>query len=286
THFTSPIRRYPDLLVHRVIKALLGGGRYGLLLPSTVVSSTSTFKGKGGKAPAKGLPAAPTKVRTKAKVSTEEAQAWEVAGIHCSVNERRADEASRDVEAWLKCMFMRERLGEEYGGTVSTVASFGLFVQLDGLYVEGLIHITELGGDYFKFDEARQELRGERTGVRYSVGNRVRVQVSRVDLDSRKIDFRIVREGQGPLGEATGGRRRGRGGAGEGGESAQAQLADVQRRDRDTKREGKAAKAGKGSARKGAVSAQRDELRSDGLPASPRPAGKKAPSRKSVRRRS
>ncbi len=91
---------------------------------------------------------------------------------------------------------MREHLGEEFGGTVSAATSFGLFVQLDGLYVEGLVHITELGGEYFRFDEARQELRGERTGTRYTVGSRVRVQVSRVDLDGRKIDFRMVNEGE------------------------------------------------------------------------------------------
>ena len=91
---------------------------------------------------------------------------------------------------------MRERLGEEFAGTVSAVTTFGLFVTLDALYVEGLVHITELGGEYFKFDEVRQELRGERTGIRYAIGARVRVQVSRVDLDGRKIDFRIVREGE------------------------------------------------------------------------------------------
>ena len=279
THFTSPIRRYPDLLVHRVIKAILGSDRYGLILPP-VVSSVGNFK-KGK--PGTSLPKPPVK-RAKIKMSAEEAVAWEVAGVHCSANERRADEASRDVEAWLKCMFMRERLGEDYGGTVSTVTSFGLFVQLDGLYVEGLIHITELGGDYFKFDEARQELRGERTGVRYSTGDRVRVQVSRVDLDSRKIDFRIVREGQGPLGEATGRGKR-RGGAREGArggeevfESAQAQLADVQRRDREVKRGGKS--SGRGG-KKGAAPSLRAEQRAQQTP----PAGKKAPSRKSVRRR-
>ena len=103
---------------------------------------------------------------------------------------------SRDVEAWLKCRYMREHLGEEYGGTVSAVTSFGIFVTLDALYVEGLVHITELGGEYFRFDEVRQELRGERTGIRYAIGTRVRVQVSRVDLDGRKIDFRLVREGE------------------------------------------------------------------------------------------
>jgi NADP-dependent 3-hydroxy acid dehydrogenase YdfG/predicted RNA-binding protein with RPS1 domain len=91
---------------------------------------------------------------------------------------------------------MREHLGEEYGGVVSAATSFGIFVTLDALYVEGLVHITELGGEYFKFDEARQELRGERTGIRYAIGTRVRVQVSRVDLDGRRIDFRLVREGE------------------------------------------------------------------------------------------
>ena len=102
------------------------------------------------------------------------------------------DEASRDVEAWLKCKYMREHLGEEYSGVVTSATSFGIFVTLDALYVEGLVHITELGGEYFRFDEARQELRGERTGIRYAIGTRVLIQVSRVDLDARKIDFRLV----------------------------------------------------------------------------------------------
>jgi ribonuclease R len=126
------------------------------------------------------------------KMSQAEHQAWEAAGLHCSANERRADEASRDVEAWLKCKYMREHLGEEYSGVVTSATSFGIFVTLDNLYVEGLVHITELGGEYFRFDEARQELRGERTGIRYAIGTRVQIQVSRVDLDGRKIDFRLV----------------------------------------------------------------------------------------------
>jgi ribonuclease R len=92
---------------------------------------------------------------------------------------------------------MREHLGEEYGGVVTSATSFGLFVTLDAMYVEGLVHITELGGEYFRFDEARQELRGERTGTRYAIGTRVRIQVSRVDLDGRKIDFRLVNEADG-----------------------------------------------------------------------------------------
>jgi ribonuclease R len=136
------------------------------------------------------------KLRKPAPPPSREVQAWEAAGLHCSANERRADEASRDVEAWLKCKYMRDHLGEEYSGVVTAATSFGIFVTLDAMYVEGLVHITELGGEYFKFDEARQELRGERTGIRYAIGTRLRVQVSRVDLDGRKIDFRLVREGE------------------------------------------------------------------------------------------
>ena len=193
THFTSPIRRYPDLLVHRVIKSILAGRRYqlpGLPLP--------------GEAHIKLARRLAAQARLKEKSSTPtqkpsaEQQAWEAAGLHCSANERRADEASRDVEAWLKCQYMREHLGEDFSGTVSGVTAFGVFVTLDAMYVEGLVHITELGGDYFKFDETRQELRGERTGIRYNVGARVRVQVSRVDLDGRKIDFRWVQEDGSP----------------------------------------------------------------------------------------
>jgi ribonuclease R len=178
THFTSPIRRYPDLLVHRVIKALLHGKRYHI---DTGKLEDAPQVRRGGKPP---------------RPHAQEAEKWEVAGAHCSANERRADEASRDVEAWLKCRFMRDRLGEEFTGTVTAATTFGLFVQLDELFVEGLLHITELGGEYFRFDEARQELRGERTGIRYAIGSRVRVQVSRVDLDGRRIDFRLVREGE------------------------------------------------------------------------------------------
>jgi ribonuclease R len=183
THFTSPIRRYPDLLVHRVIKALLGGRKYHLV--PNVLTRVPDVR-RGGKLP-----------QRHAKPLSQEAALWEATGVHCSANERRADEASRDVEAWLKCRYMREHLGEEFSGTVSSVAGFGLFVTLDAMYVEGLVHITELGGEYYRFDEVRQELRGERTGVRYAVGARVRVQVSRVDLDGRRIDFRMVREGDG-----------------------------------------------------------------------------------------
>jgi ribonuclease R len=192
THFTSPIRRYPDLLVHRVIKAILARERYELpALPTPGEAHEKLARRLATRVKAPGH-----RLKKPAPPPSREIQAWEAAGLHCSANERRADEASRDVEAWLKCKYMREHLGEEYGGIVTAATSFGIFVTLDQMYVEGLVHITELGGEYFKFDEARQELRGERTGIRYAIGTRLRVQVSRVDLDGRKIDFRLVHEGE------------------------------------------------------------------------------------------
>lgn len=185
-HFTSPIRRYPDLLTHRAIYAVLQGKKYQPETPAGVALNTALSP------------------RARAMQQEDEEKhgrrgrpntaIWEELGLHCSANERRADEASRDVEAWLKCYFMRDKLGEEYGGMVSGVTSFGIFVQLDALFIEGLVHVTELGSDYFQYDEIKNELRGERTGIRYRLSDRVRVQVSRVDLDARKIDFRLVRD--------------------------------------------------------------------------------------------
>ena len=193
THFTSPIRRYPDLLVHRVIKSILLGRKYKL--PNLPVPGEAHAKLTKRLEKNKAAKGASDANAPRVRMSAADQQAWEAAGLHCSANERRADEASRDVEAWLKCKYMREHLGEEYGGVVSAATSFGIFVTLDALYVEGLVHITELGGEYFRFDELRQELRGERTGIRYAIGTRVQVQVSRVDLDGRKIDFRLVHPG-------------------------------------------------------------------------------------------
>ena len=189
THFTSPIRRYPDLLVHRVIKAILFKRKYQL----PTLPTPGEAHAKLARRLASRVREPENKLEQKTK-PTPDQQAWEAAGLHCSANERRADEASRDVEAWLKCKYMREHLGEEYSGVVTAATGFGLFVTLDAMYVEGLVHITELGGEYFRFDEMRQELRGERTGIRYGIGSRVRIQVSRVDLDGRKIDFRLVRD--------------------------------------------------------------------------------------------
>ena len=182
THFTSPIRRYPDLMVHRVIKAVLSEKKYQL--PDSLLTMKVP--------PARKKPAGATPEKPK-KALTGQSLAWEMVGLHCSANERRADEASRDVEAWLKCKYMREHLGEEFTGQVSAVTSFGLFVTLDTMYVEGLVHMTELGGDFFRFDDIRQELRGERTGIRYALGTVLNIQVSRVDLDGRRIDFRLVK---------------------------------------------------------------------------------------------
>ena len=190
THFTSPIRRYPDLLVHRVIKSILLKKQYTLpTLPTPGEAHAKLSRRLSAKSPQANLS------KQEKPNNSPELLAWQAAGLHCSANERRADEASRDVESWLKCQYMREHLGEDFSGTVSAVTTFGVFVTLDAMFVEGLIHITELGGDYFRFDEVRQELRGERTGIRYAIGARVRVQVSRVDLDGRKIDFRWVQDG-------------------------------------------------------------------------------------------
>ena len=152
THFTSPIRRYPDLLVHRAIKAVLHGKQY------------------------------------------KPAQKWSELGVHCSMTERRADDATRDVEAWLKCFYMRDHLGSVFTGSVSSVTNFGMFVSLDDLYVEGLVHISELGKDYFHFDATKHQLLGERTGQRYRLGDRVQVRVVKVDMESTKIDFVLHEE--------------------------------------------------------------------------------------------
>lgn len=167
THFTSPIRRYPDLLTHRVIKALLAGQRYEPHLQGFVSPPGTSHR-------------------------EHEHDVWEKLGLLLSATERRADDASRDVEAWLKCWFVKERVGETFSGRVTGVASFGIFVTLDTLHVEGMVHVSELGSEYFQFNEALHELRGERTGMRYRLTDAVQVQVARVDLEARRIEFRLV----------------------------------------------------------------------------------------------
>jgi ribonuclease R len=182
-HFTSPIRRYPDLLTHRAIKAILLGKKYEPKIASTSVLNTNVSN-------------ATRKQQAKDKADGKEKKAadltiWDALGVHCSANERRADEASRDVEAWLKCYFMQDKLGEEFTGIITGVATFGIFVQLDQLFVEGMVHVTDLGSDYFQYDDARHELKGERSGKRFQLTDRVTVQVVRVDLEARKIDLRL-----------------------------------------------------------------------------------------------
>ncbi len=150
-HFTSPIRRYPDLFVHRCIKAYL-----------------------------------------HEQATKENVESVQAMGIHCSDMERRADEATRDVVEWLKCEYMLDKVGEVFDGVVSSVAAFGLFVELKEIYVEGMLHITNLGNDYFNFDAARHRLISERTGAQFQLGDKVTIRVARVDLDERKIDFELM----------------------------------------------------------------------------------------------
>lgn len=171
-HFTSPIRRYPDLMVHRSIKALLAGKRYVPMPLDEREFEDYDPKRKVDKA--------------------EEISRWDQSGNWFSSTERRADEASRDVMSWLKCFFMKERVGDTFQGHVSGVTSFGLFITLDALYVEGLVHVSELGTEYFQYSDSLHELRGERSGIRYRLTDAINVQVSRVDLDARRIEFRLV----------------------------------------------------------------------------------------------
>jgi ribonuclease R len=153
-HFTSPIRRYPDLLVHRAIRHVLKGG--------TAESFEHSL--------------------------TE----MDVLGQETSQRERRADEASRDVTAFLKCEFMRDRVGHTFPGVITGVTDFGIFVQLTGLQVDGLVHVANLGRDYFRYEEDRKTLVGERSGERFTLGDQLVVRVARVDPSERKIDFELV----------------------------------------------------------------------------------------------
>lgn len=159
-HFTSPIRRYPDLLVHRAIKHVLS-----------------------------------KKQKSAFKYTHDDMAAL---GEHCSMTERRADEATRDAVDWLKCEYMMDKVGEDFVGTISSVTSFGLFVELDDIYVEGLIHVTSLDNDYYHFDPAHHRMIGERSNKMYRLGDRIHITVASVNLDDRKIDFMLSDE-QGEL---------------------------------------------------------------------------------------
>ncbi len=158
SHFTSPIRRYPDLVVHRVIKAILEKSA-----PSEANQGSHEYS----------------------------LEAVIALGEHCSMTERRADEATRDVADWLKCEFMQDHVGDCFTGVISTVTNFGMFVRLQDLHIEGLVHITSLGRDFYHFDDVRMCLTGENTGKKFAVGDEVRVQVAAVNLDEKKIDLRL-----------------------------------------------------------------------------------------------
>ncbi len=180
THFTSPIRRYPDLLVHRVIKSLLAGQFY---TPPRMDDRQNKLDLETESSSANGA------LRLQ---KAEELALWEHLGIWLSSTERRADDASRDVEAWLKCFYMKQHVGDAFAGRITGVAPFGVFVTLNALYVEGLVHISELGTEYFQYNESLHELRGERSGKRFRLTDAIQVQVSRVDLEARRIEFRLV----------------------------------------------------------------------------------------------
>lgn len=179
THFTSPIRRYPDLLVHRAIRSVIRSKR-----------ETKHVQRAG----AASMP--------KARIYPYDEAALEKLGEQCSMTERRADEATRDVVNWLKCEFMQDRVGETFEGVITAVTGFGLFVELKDIYVEGLVHVTALPGDYYHFDPVHHRLAGERSGRSFRLGDSVAVKVMRVDLDERKIDFELAEAKAEPRGRA------------------------------------------------------------------------------------
>ena len=181
THFTSPIRRYPDLLVHRTIKAILLGQRYTPIVDGLTLLEDTRKKTAGVE----------VKVNTVNSGNKSDGQlsVWEKLGQHTSMCERRADEASRDVTLWLKCEYMKQFIGETMPGRISGVTQFGAFVTLNDVFVDGLIHISELGQDYFEYDEASYSLKGRSSGQVYRLGDEVQVRIAAVDSDTRKIDF-------------------------------------------------------------------------------------------------
>ncbi|MGC8121362.1 ribonuclease R [Marinobacter sp. VGCF2001] len=168
THFTSPIRRYPDLVVHRAIKSQIHNPE----VTKDVVS--------------------PKQADPELAEYPYDYARMEKLGEHCSMTERRADDATRDVMAWLKCEFLRDHVGEEFDGIIGAVVPFGFFVELADIYIEGLVHVSTLNGDYFHHDAAKHRLIGERTAISFRLGDEVRVRVVRVDLEDRKIDLELV----------------------------------------------------------------------------------------------
>ena len=171
-HFTSPIRRYPDLLVHRAIRHLLS--------------------------------------KKKLSQFAYGHSDMETLGDHCSMTERRADEATRDAVDWLKCEYMLDKLGSEFDGIITSVTNFGIFVELSEIYIEGLVHVTALSQDYYHYDPAHHRMIGERTNKIYRLGDPLRVVVARVDLDERKIDFELTDKQPAATGARTGSKKRGK----------------------------------------------------------------------------
>lgn len=169
THFTSPIRRYPDLLVHRAIRSIVRNDA-----PTTHVRRVEGAE-----------------VIPQRNIYPYSPSDMLVFGEQCSLTERRADEATRDVVSWLKCEYLRDQVGAVFAGHISSVTGFGLFVELNDLYVEGLVHITALPHDYYRFEAAQHRLVGERTRKVYGLGDELMVRVVRVDLENRKIDFEL-----------------------------------------------------------------------------------------------
>ena len=167
-HFTSPIRRYPDLLVHRAIRHILQFSKGESLANKALRHVT-------GKKAAKSYVYTPDEMASLCE--------------HCSLTERRAEDASRDVIAWLKCEYMQDKVGESFDGIITAVTNFGLFVELDNIFIEGLVHVTALANDYYHFDASRHQLVGENTHKRYRLGDSLKVLVARVNLDERKVDF-------------------------------------------------------------------------------------------------
>ncbi|MDX1587950.1 MAG: ribonuclease R [Oleiphilaceae bacterium] len=183
-HFTSPIRRYPDLLIHRGIKSVI----HGTALKSGVVKSLRGLFGSKSKAQTVVPAERPDQELAQYPYTLEDVKKL---GDHFSMTERRADDATRDVTAWLKCEFLRERVGEVFTGVISAVTGFGFFVNLKDVYTDGLVHISALGGDFYHFDKVKHALTGERTGRTFRLGDEVRVRLTRVDLEDRKIDLEL-----------------------------------------------------------------------------------------------
>lgn len=161
-HFTSPIRRYPDLTLHRGIKYLLA-------------------KEQGAK-----------RKTTDTGGYHYSFDEMDLLGNHCSMTERRADDATREVADWLKCEYMQDHVGEEFSGVISSVTGFGLFVRLDDLFIDGLVHISTLENDYYQFDAAKQRLIGENSGMQYRLGDKVRIKVEAVHLENKMVDFSLM----------------------------------------------------------------------------------------------